>query len=102
MAFADGLPNEFLAEQLLQSELASTIETTGPPNSITLVGLKELFEPVLHTENIDQAWPAERQMNAFFDGKEEYIAITHNNQYTTLVARLAVLNAMFRKAVQKA
>jgi hypothetical protein len=75
MAFnnTDGLPNEFLAEQLLQSDLGTKVEATGQPNSISLVRLEQLFRPVLHKENIDQAWPSERQMNAFFDGKEEYI-----------------------------
>jgi hypothetical protein len=103
MAFnpTDGLPNEFLAEQLLQSDLGTEVEATGQPNSMSLVRLEQLFRPVLHKENIDQAWSSERQMNAFFDGKEEYIAITNNSQYTTLVARLAVLNTMFRKFVQK-
>jgi hypothetical protein len=103
MAFdnTSGLPNEFLTEQLLQSDLGTTVEGTGQPNSISLVRLEQLFRPVLHKENIDQTWPLERQMDAFFDGREEYIAITHNSQYTTLVSRLAVLSTMFRKFVRK-
>lgn len=103
MAFdnTSGLPNEFLPEQLLQSDLGATIETIEQPNGISIVRLEELFRPVLHIENIDQAWPSERQMDAFFDGREEYLAITHNSQYTMLVARLAVLNTVFKNFVRR-
>jgi hypothetical protein len=103
MAFnqSDGLPNELLAEQLLQSDLGENIEQKKQARSISLVRLEELFRPVLHKESIDGSWPAERQVSVFFDGKDDYIAITQNSQYTTLVSRLAVLNTMLRKFVQK-
>jgi hypothetical protein len=103
MAFdnTSGLPNELLAEQLLQSDLGENIEQKGQTKSISLVRLKDLFQPVLRTDSLDESWPAERQMSAFFDADAPYIAVTRNQQYTTLVSRLTVFNTMLRKFVEK-
>jgi hypothetical protein len=98
---ADGLPNELLAEQLLQSDLGENLEQKGQTKSISLVRLKDLFQPVLRTDSIDESWPAERQMSAFFDGDAPYIAVTRNKQYTTLVSRVTVLNAVLKRFVEK-
>jgi hypothetical protein len=82
---ATGLPNEMFAEQLLQSDLGANLESAGQTKSISLVRLEELFRPVLIRERIDETWPAERQMSAFFDRDAPYIAVTRNKQYTTLI-----------------
>lgn|SRR5262249_17578756 len=103
MAFnpSNGLPNELLAEQLLASDLGENIEQKGQTRSISLVRLEELFRPVLHKESVDETWPAERQMIAFFDADAPYIVVTRNRQYTTLVSRLTVLNTMLQKFAEK-
>jgi len=103
MAFdpATGLPNELYAEQLLQSELGATVESAGQTKSISLVRLEELFRPVLNKEAIDETWPSERQMSAFFKGDASYIAVTRNKQYTTLISRMTVLNSMLKQIAEK-
>lgn len=103
MAFdsATGLPNELLAEQLLASDLGAKVELQGEPRKISLVRLDELFRPVLDKYSIDQSWSAERQMNAFFDSDAQYIAVTQNGRYSTLVSRLTILNQMLRPMLEK-
>jgi hypothetical protein len=101
MAFdiATGLPNMFFAEQLLASELGSQVEEVEPPK-ISLVRLEELFRPVLHKEVIDETWPSERQLGNFFNNDLEFMAITHNGQFKSLISRIDVLNAMVGSLVQ--
>ncbi len=98
MAFngTTGLPNELLAEQLLADDLGVEVESQEKPKTIGLTRLEELFRPVLHKESVDENWPAERQINAFFDSDSEYIAITRNGEYKTLVSRLSVLNTVVK------
>lgn len=102
MAFDDvtGLPNELLAEQLLASELGREIESQGRAIKISLSRLERLFWTVLHKEHIDMSWPEERQIETFFEGKSEYMAITRNGSYLTLVSRVAVLNDVVKKLVE--
>ncbi|MCD4676490.1 MAG: hypothetical protein K8S18_10920 [Desulfobacula sp.] len=96
-----GLPNELFAEQLLASDLGSKVEMNAQQKGITLVRLEEMFRPVLHRESIDERLSAERQISAFFNSETPYIAVTRNGQYTTLVSRLTVLNAIVRTFVEK-
>jgi len=95
-----GLPNKFFAEQLLASELGSQIEQVESPKTINIVRLEELFRPVLHKAVIDDAWPSERQLSEFFNNDLEYMAITRNGQFKSLIPRSAVLNMMVGKLVQ--
>jgi hypothetical protein len=99
--FSTGLPNKFFAEQLLASELGEKVEQHEPPRTISLVRLEELFRPVLHQEYIDESWPSERQLEAFFDRDTPYIAVTQSGQFKSLVSRIAVLNTMVGTLVWK-
>ncbi len=96
-----GLPNKLLAEQLLASDLGAEVESQEQPKRISLVRLEELFRPVLHKESVDESWPTEQQISAFFDSDTSYIAITQNNKYTTLVSRLTVLNTIIKKLTEQ-
>lgn len=98
MAFdhATGLHNEFLAEQLLASDLGEQIETKEGHKSISLARLDDLFKVVLHKDSIEQSWPSERQLSTFFADDAPYIALTNQGHYAALVSRLAVLNDMLR------
>lgn len=102
MAFDNttGLPNLLVAEQLPASDLGAEVESQEQPKRISLVRLEELFRPVLHKESIDETWPSERQISAFFDSDSSYLAVTQNSKYTTLVSRLTVLNTIVRTMVE--
>lgn len=93
MAFDRGLPNALLAEQLLASDLGQKIESEEGPRAISLVRLKEVFQPVLYQYAVDKNWPEARQMAEFFGSDSEYVAITQKGRYLTLASRLALLNA---------
>ena len=95
------LVNPFLAEQLLASELGGKVEIKEGPRSISLTRLEELFRPVLLKDRIDQGWPNDRQISAFFDGDDQYFAITQGGQYSILVSRLTVLSQMLRAVIEK-
>jgi len=103
MAFdsTTGLNNPLLTEQLLANDLGQRVEEEEEPKRVSLVRLEELFRSVLHTESIDESWPAERQLSEFLNSDSEYLAITQNGKYSTLVSRLTVLNAIVRTFVEK-
>jgi hypothetical protein len=103
MAFdnSTGLPNELLAEQLLATDLGAKVENQEMPKEISLVRLEELFRPVLNKDSIDQSRPADRQLTAFFETNASYIAITQGGNYSALVSKLTVLNAVVRGVVEK-
>ena len=98
--FNTGLPNKYFAEQLLASELGSQIEQVESPKTISIVRLEELFRPVLHKAMIDETWASERQLSEFFKNDLEYMAVTRNGQFSSLIPRSAVLNMMVGKLVQ--
>ena len=83
-----------LYEQLLASDLAERVAKESGSKSVSLVRLEDLFRPVLINEAIDQSWPNQRQLEAFFAGSEAFIAITNDGEYVTLVSRLSVLNSI--------
>jgi hypothetical protein len=103
MAFDNttGLPNPLFAEQLLAYDLGSKVESEEKPKRISLVRLEELFRPVLHKESIDERWSAERQLNEFLNSDSDFLAITQNGKYLTMVSRLTVLNSIVRTLVEK-
>ncbi len=94
-----GLPNTLLAEQLLASDLGAEVEIQEDPKRINLVRLENLFRPVLRKENIDTSWSDERQNRVFFDSDSEYIAISNNKKYATLVSRRKMLNVVVKSLV---
>ena len=95
-----GLPNSLFAEQLLASDLGQKVEeNVEGPNKVSLVRLEELFRPILHKETIDESWPAERQLSEFLNSGSEYLVITNNGKYSTLVSRLTVLNGIVKSLV---
>ena len=91
MAFEpeSGLPDPFLAEQMLAEKLQSELELDKPPRRISLVRLEGLFRPVLHRTEINESWPSERQLDVFFDSDTPYVAVTKNGQFESLVSRLS-------------
>ncbi|WP_114940497.1 hypothetical protein [Mucilaginibacter endophyticus] len=98
MAFSTntGLPNELLAEQLLQNELGSTIENQGGAKHVNMVHLDEIFSPVLIKKQIDKSWPDEQQTNALFAAEEPFIAITENGKYSAIVSTQSLYNEVLR------
>jgi len=103
MAFDNttGLPNPLFAEQLLASDLGVEVESKEQPRMISLVRMEELFRPVLHKESIDESWPAERKLSEFLNSDSDYLALTQNGKYSTMVSRLTVLNSIVRTLVEK-
>jgi hypothetical protein len=99
MAFSSGLPNEYAAEQLLASELGEKIENQGPPHSINLNRLQELFLPVLHSQSIDQDASKQDQLRQLTADDSEYIAVTSGRHYVQLVRRLSVLTVLVTNSV---
>lgn len=95
-----GLPNELLAEQLLASDLEEKIESQGEPRQINLVRLDDLFRPVLNKSCIDQTWPKDRQISAFFESEAPFIAVTQDGKYSTIISRLTVLSQMLRSVLE--
>ena len=96
-----GLPNPLLTEQLLATDLGGKVESQGQSKWISLVRLEELFRPVLHKESIDESWSAERQISTFFEHDSDYIAVTQNGKYKTLISRLGVLNTIVKTLMEK-
>ena len=103
MAFDNqtGMPNPLLAEQYFANELGNEVESQEKPKTISLVRLDELFRPVLHKVTLDETWSAERQLTEFLNSDSEYLAITQNGKYSTLVSRLTVLNTIVKTLVEK-
>ena len=96
-----GLPNQLFPEKFLAYDLAAEVERNEDVHkTINLARLEELFRSVLYRKSIDESWPSEQQMTAFFESNSEYFAVTHNSKYTTLVSRLTVLNTIVRKLVE--
>jgi len=96
MAFdpATGLPNKLFAEQILQSDLGQKLEMQ--PRNISLTRLEDLFLPVLNRDSIDLVWPPARQLEAFLNSQGAFIATTHQDIYSTLVSRAALVNEVLR------
>jgi hypothetical protein len=104
MAFeqSTGLPNRFLAEQLLAADLGAKVEMQEKPRTISLARLDELFRPVLRKEHVDQNWPPDRQMATFLESNVGNLAITQRGRYVALVSKLAALNEVVKGTVEKA
>jgi hypothetical protein len=102
MPFVNGLPNEFLAEQLLASDLGDKIERRpGGSRSITLVRLEELFRSILHRQHIDLAWSTDDQFNKYFESDDDFLAVTENKTYKTIISKLAILNTIVKEIAKK-
>jgi len=101
MAFKDGLPNEFLPEQLLASELGELIEKKEGPRLVTTIRLEDLFRPLLHRQLIDLARPEKRQLDTFLETDDDFLAITESGKYRTIVSRSAILNTLIKEMVTK-
>jgi hypothetical protein len=104
MAFDGGLPNPLLAEQLLAADLGQKIEKIEIINGarpISLVRLQEIFKPALYRYEVDTSWPQERQVSEFLSSGSEYVAITQNGRYQSMVSRLSLLSAFMKDIVDK-
>jgi hypothetical protein len=93
---ATGLPNELAPEQMLAAELGREVEQKGPPREITLARLEELFRPVLLRNAVDETWPADRQLAAFFEDTAPQVAVTSGGRYLRLLPRDVALSAIVR------
>jgi hypothetical protein len=94
-----GLPNALLAEQYLANELGNEVESKEQPRKISVSRLQELFRPVLYKNNLDESWPAERQIEAFFASDFDYIAVTQSTRYNSLVSRVTLLNSIVKQLI---
>jgi hypothetical protein len=99
MAFdaKSGLPNPLLAEQYLANELGNEVESKEQPRKISLTRLEELFRPVLYKNSIDESWPGERQIEAFFAHDFDYIAMTQNSRYNSLASSSTLMNSIVKQ-----
>jgi hypothetical protein len=99
MAFDNktGLPNPLLAEQYLANELGNEVEKKDGPRRITLNRLEELFRPILYKDNVDENWLPERQIEAFFSSDFDYVAVTQNSRYNSLISRVTLLNSIVKQ-----
>lgn len=98
---ATGLPNEFFAEQALQSELGEKIEQLEGARSISLLRLDELFRPILNKDHIDLSWTADRQLDVFLETEVPFLAITRDGHYSALVSRLALLSQLLNPLLMR-
>lgn len=98
MAFdqTTGLFNELLAEQLLAADLGAKVESQGEPKKISIGRLEELFRPVLNKDRIEQSWPYDRQINAFFNTETDYIAYTRDGRFVSLVPKYEAATQMLK------
>jgi hypothetical protein len=100
--YQTGLPNEMLAEQILQDELGKKIEQSPKgAKHISIERLNELFRPCLIKKSIDQSANVEQQRTAFFDNTQLWIALTNNGQYSAIISRMAILNEILKPLVDK-
>lgn len=98
---ATGLFNEVFAEQMLAMDLRTKIEETKEPKTISLKRLEELFKAVLYTDGIDESRTQEEQVSAFFKNESDYLVITNNGKYSTIVSRLTVLSTILKTVVEQ-
>ena len=89
-----GLPNPFLAEQILQGELGRRIESQGGGREISLVRLEALFRPLLRVTVLDLAQPPKSQIKALSFDEELYIAVTNGGDYVGLTSKVTLLCAL--------
>ncbi|MGD1044164.1 MAG: hypothetical protein ABR936_02420 [Bacteroidota bacterium] len=101
MAFNDttGLPNEYLTEQLLASDLGTEIEMKGNVKNLSSMRMEEIFRPVLFKGSLDELNSNENQIKSFFKDDSAYIAITRNGKYKMLLSRWTGLNAIVKSFV---
>ena len=99
--YETGKPNDLLAEQLLATDLVNKVENQETPKKISITRLNELFDAFLYTKSIDESQSPEEQLNAFFNNGADYMAITNNEQYSTMVSRLTVLNTILKTMVEQ-
>lgn len=86
-----GLPNEFFVEQLLADELGRMIESQQKPRTLSVGRLIDLFDGVLVKERLDLRWSSLHQREEFFCLRSQYVAITSDNQYQFMVAKVDVM-----------
>ncbi|MBK9014721.1 MAG: hypothetical protein IPM82_11935 [Saprospiraceae bacterium] len=107
MAFdnVSGLPNPFLAEQLLAADIGEKVENKlypkPNPTWISPVRVVELFRPRLYTKTIDENWSEELQLNALFEPDADYVALTQNGKYKAIVSRLSLLGELVKTMVKQ-
>ena len=94
-----GLPNDFLQEQFLQTQLGMKVETSehlkGTLN-ITHGKLIDLFNKVLIKDQLEETWAKEEQLRIFFQNDAPYLVLTNNGRYLRMVPRVSILMEMFK------
>jgi hypothetical protein len=98
MAFdpTTNLPNDLLAEQMLQSELGLLFEAQGQTRPISVSRLEALFRPVLRADAIELTAPSQDQINAVLSGQELDVAITEGGAYVAMAARVTLMGELVR------
>ena len=99
--YATGLRNPLLAEQFLQSDLGSKVESQEGARHITIARLEDLFRPVLNREFIELSWDSERQINEFFQSDSNYLAITSIGKYLNLVPSINIAKEALRSLLKR-
>jgi hypothetical protein len=98
MAFdpTTNLPNDLLAEQLLQSELGLLYEAQGLTRPISVTRLEALFRPVLRADAIELTASSQDQIDAALSGQEPDVVITEGGAYRAMTSRVALIGELAR------
>jgi hypothetical protein len=99
-----GIPNDFLQEQFLQSQLGMLVEVNEQAKgtlNITYGKLLDMFKDMLRNDQIDESWAREEQLRIFFNDDRSQFVLTKCNRYLRIVPRLSILNEMLKSIFQK-
>ncbi len=100
MAFDGSKRNPLGREQLLASELGSSVEVSGA-RYVTITRLEELFVSRLRTRSIDRAAAREEQVRTLQGEPADYIAVTADGQYEHLTPYSSILLTILRSMEQE-
>jgi hypothetical protein len=92
-------PPELIPEQFLLTRLAALEPPSAAPLpelAVTVPLLRRLFTAVLRQDAVQRSDPDERWRDAILDYTDDYLAVTEQGAYVTLVSRRAAINAVLR------
>jgi hypothetical protein len=98
MAFdvATTLPNDLLAEQILQSELGLLFEAQGAGHPISVSRLEALFRLVLRPGAIELSASSRDQVDALLSGQEADVVLTQGGAYLAMTPKVTLLGELVR------
>jgi hypothetical protein len=98
--FINGEVNDLAPEQFLALALGN-LEFAPGPLPISPLQLKGTYAAALHTDSIDQSWPAEQQTRLFLSSDLPYVAVTDRGRYLSLLPREAGLTSILAAIVER-